>query len=161
MTFLTLLHPSETPVVYPDLIIDTETGNILVITGAQWFTEVELSAKIFRDQFPPGGWLPHRRKRKEITDTKRAKIEAKRERRQEYVMRKILNELRGIENIDPELQALIDEFETPDEVLKSAEEIQAELNAAYMKYVVQREIRIGEQDQEDQEAIMAALSILL
>ena len=146
--------------IYPNLDLDPKTGQIVVVGSVPYGVELvqDLGIVLTGQQ---GGWLPHKRKRKEITDTKRAKIEAKRERRQEYVMRKILNELRGIEGIDPELQALIDEFETPEEIYRSAEEIQAMLKDAYMQNVVLREIRIAEQDKKDEDEIMALLSLTL
>ena len=158
MTLLTLLQGDSG--VYPTVSYNPLTGNIAVsaqpLFGA---VGVEQNVVILTGE-SRGGWLP-KHKRKEITSTKAAKIQAKRERRQEYVMRKVLNELRGIEGIDPELQALIDEFETPEEVYKSAEEIQKMLMDAYMQNVVLREIRIAEQDKEDEDEIMALLSLTL
>ena len=47
------------------------------------------------------------------------------------------------------------------EAEKSAAEIQAMLNDAYMKYVVERELRIAEQDKKDEDEIMALLSLTL
>lgn len=158
MTLLTLLQPVATS--FPTVEYNPLTGDI-AISASPLFGAVGVEQNVvIITSDNRGGWLPHH-KRKEITSTKAAKIKAKRERREEYVMLKIWNELKGIEDISPELAALMAEFETPEEVLRSAEEIQKMLKDAYMQNVVIREMRIAEQDKEDEDEIMALLSLTL
>jgi len=100
-----------------------------------------------------GGWGPG-------FDAKRDRIKRKKERRKEYAMRKMLNEIMGITEPDAELRALMAEFEAVENPVEdlSAQQ-QARLEAVYMDKIVERRMRIAAQDKEDEEAIMKILTM--
>lgn len=144
-----------------DIQVDIESGRI-VVTVPPLFRATLLQEPRGVTADYQGGWLPEHHAQEAKRRKKWKKIQEKRERRQEYVMRKIWAELQGIDfEDDPELMALMAEFETPEEIFQSAEEIKQQLNDAYMKYVVEKQIRIGKQDQEDEEAVMLSLMSML
>ena len=152
MTLLTLLHPSE-PIASE--YVGT-SANIVVLPYIQF------DGSIIGEEFDGllgGGWLPDEKHHK--TARRREKIKLKRERRQDYVMRKIWNELKGITEPDEYLLALMAEFEGVEEVLLSPEQQQALLHKAYHDYVLLREERQAMQDKIDEIAIGLAISKLL
>ena len=106
-----------------------------------------------------GGWLPDRQA-EERAARKRAKIKIKRERRQDYVMRKIYMELKGLEP-DEYLLELMAEFETVDDIFKTDEQTRMELQKAYYDYIIVQLEAQAAQDNEDEIAIMFALSQML
>ena len=140
--------------IYPNLDLDPLTGQIVVVGSVPYgVTLLHDSSVILADQ--PGGWL----KEEEYSRTakKRAKIKLKRERRQDYVMRKIYAELKGLEP-DERLLALMAEFETVEDVFKSDAQLQGELKQAYYDYIIVLQEAQAAQDEVDEMAIMLALS---
>jgi hypothetical protein len=139
---------------FPNLDIDPATGNIVLVAWVPFDVEAELTyINLTPDQ--PGGWLRDEEDHKRAK--KRNKIKLKRERRQEYVLRKVYAELKDLEP-DEFLLALMAEFETVEDVFKSDADIQGQLRQAYYDYIITRQEAQAAQDQEDEMAIILALS---